>query len=98
MKDHIKSLEGEIQLLRDEIKGKSLFISSLISSKSLGNKYCESNNSKIPNDKKTCLQELENENITPMKISKKKAEEGSEPTQNVNKMKATSLPVSVYTF
>ena len=64
-----------MKLLRDEFNGKKISISSFISSKSIGSKYCESNNSKIANDKKSCLQELEKENITLGKISGEKAEE-----------------------
>ena len=64
-----------MKLLRDEFNGKKISISSFISSKSIGSKYCESNNSKIANDKKSCLQELEKENITLGKILGEKAEE-----------------------
>ena len=44
LKDHIKNLESEIQLLRKEIKEKNTFISSLIPLKILESKYCEANN------------------------------------------------------
>ena len=83
LKDHIKSLESETKLLRDEIKVKNIFLLSLISSKSIGNKYCESNNPKIANYNKSWLQGLEKENITPGKISGKKAEEELEPTKKM---------------
>ena len=39
LKDHIKSLESEIQFLRKEIKEKNTLISSLIPSKILESKY-----------------------------------------------------------
>ena len=57
LKDHIKSLESEIQFLRKEIKEKNTLISSLIPSKILESKYCEANNLQISNTRTSCLQE-----------------------------------------
>ena len=59
LKDHIKSLESEIQFLRKEIKEKNTLISSLIPSKILESKYCEANNLQISNSRTSCLQERE---------------------------------------
>ena len=61
LKDHIKSLESEIQFLRKEIKEKNTLISSLIPSKILESKYCEANNLQISNSRTSCLQERETE-------------------------------------
>ena len=60
LKDHIKSLESEIQFLRKEIKEKNTLISSLIPSKILESKFCEANNLLISN-RTSCLQERETE-------------------------------------
>ena len=60
LKDHIKSLESEIQFLRKEIKEKNTLISSLIPSKILESKFCEANNLQISN-RTSCLQERETE-------------------------------------
>ena len=59
LKDHIKSLESEIQFLRKEIKEKNTLISSLIPSKILESKYCEVNTLQISNCRTSCLQERE---------------------------------------
>ena len=61
LKDHIKSLESEIQFLRKEIKEKNALISSLISSKILESKYCEANILQISNSRTSSLQERETE-------------------------------------
>ena len=61
LKDHIKSLESEIQFLRKEIKEKNALISSLISSKILETKYCEANILQISNSRTSSLQERESE-------------------------------------
>ena len=57
LKDHIKSLESEIQFQRKEIKEKNTLISSLISLKILESKYCEANNLLIFHSRTSCLQE-----------------------------------------
>ena len=69
LKDHMQSLESKMQFLRDQIKCKNTLSLCLILSKSVENKNCESKNSKIANNKKSCLQKPEKENITPGKIS-----------------------------
>ena len=53
----------------------NVLISSLIPSKTIENKYCESNNVKIINNKSHCLQEAQKENTTHGKISGKKLDE-----------------------
>ena len=63
LKDHKKSLESEIQFLRKEIKEKNTLISSLIPSKILERKYCETNNLQTSNNRTSCLQERETESI-----------------------------------
>ena len=64
LKDHIKSLESEIQFLRKEIKEKNTLISSLIPSKILESKYCGASNLQISNSRTSCLQEREIESTT----------------------------------
>ena len=57
LKNHIKSLESKIQLLRKEIKEKNTLISSLIPLKTLESKYCEANNLQNFNSRTSSLQE-----------------------------------------
>ena len=64
LKNHIKSLESEIQFLRKEIKEKNSLISSLIPLKMLESKYCQENSLQNSNSRSNCLQEQGKESTT----------------------------------
>ena len=92
LKDHIKSLESEIQCLRKEIKEKNTLISSLIPLKMLGSKYCEINNLQKSNSRSSCLQEQGKESTTSGDASGKNVKEVVvEKTKNTDNVKTTSL-------
>ena len=75
LKDHIKSLESEIQFLRKEIKEKNSLISSLIPLKMLESKYCQENSLQNSNSRSNCLQEQGKESTTSGNASRKNVKE-----------------------
>ena len=92
LKDHIKSLESEIQFLRKEIKEKNSLISSLIPLKMLESKYCQANNLQNSNSRSNCLQEQGKESTTSGNASRKNVKEVFvEKTKINDNVKTTSL-------
>ena len=91
LKDHIKSLESEIQFLRKEIKEKNNLISSLIPSKVLESKFCEANNLQISN-RTNSLRERETESTASGNaLGKNIKEVFVEKTNITNNVETTSL-------
>ena len=92
LKDHIKSLESEIQFLRKEIKEKNTLISSLIPLKILESKYCEVNNLQNSNSRTSCLQEWGTESTASGNaLGKNVKEVFVEKTKITNSVETTSL-------